>query len=226
MQEQKKKELEELNAMLAEMGVAPKESDPETAGTATAGKKKKKRDKAAVKESNATNGNGVAPAEQPKAEEPTSEQPQQEPIEVLLITVCFHCFMLPAPMMWFFLVQSDVWHAVTRMIIVLQVAVASAKLTRVLLLSPEVFPRSVVLVLVFSLVHCQWGHIPHGCCCCCSLHSNCHHCHITTHSPRAWCTCSSQTVCCLGSQRLYACGAKAASNRMRVTICVSVGVFF
>lgn len=100
-QEQKKKELEELNAMLAEMGVAPKESDAETAGTATAGKKKKKRDKAAVKDSSATNGNGVAPAEQPKAEEPSSEQPQQEPIEVLLTTVCFHCFMLPALMFRF-----------------------------------------------------------------------------------------------------------------------------
>lgn len=99
MQEQKKKELDELNAMLAEMGVAPKESDSETGGTAPAGKKKKKKDKAAVKDSSATivNGNGVAPAEQPKAEEPISEQPQQESIEVLLHTGSLHiCVMLTA----------------------------------------------------------------------------------------------------------------------------------
>lgn len=87
MQEQKKKELEELNAMLAEMGVAPKESDAGAEGTAPTGKKKKKKEKAAVRDSNATavNGNGVAPAEQPKAEaeEPSSAQPQQESIEVL-----------------------------------------------------------------------------------------------------------------------------------------------
>lgn len=100
LQEQKKKELDELNAMLAEMGVAPKESDSETAGTAPAGKKKKKKDKAAVKDSSATivNGNGVALAEHPKAEEPVSEQPQQESIEVLLHTACLHiCMTLAAP---------------------------------------------------------------------------------------------------------------------------------
>lgn len=90
MQEQKKKELEELNAMLAEMGVAPKESDAANEGAAAIGKKKKKKEKAAVKDSSATtlNGNGVAPAEQPKAEEPSSEQPQQESIEVLIDTGC------------------------------------------------------------------------------------------------------------------------------------------
>lgn len=125
MQEQKKKELEELNAMLAEMGVAPKESDTETAGTATAGKKKKKRDKAAVKDSSATNGNGVAPAEQPKAEEPTSEQSQQEPIEVLFITACLYSFMLAAQCVGFSLVQPDVWHALSGNTAVVQVATAS-----------------------------------------------------------------------------------------------------
>lgn len=89
-QEQKKKELEELNAMLAEMGVAPKESDGENATTAPAGKKKKKKDKAAVKDTNTpvVNGNGVAPEEQPRAEEPASEQPQQESIEVTLKGIC------------------------------------------------------------------------------------------------------------------------------------------
>lgn len=85
MQEQKKKELEELNAMLAEMGVAPKEAEADAGGTATSGKKKKKKDKAAVKENAATavNGNGVAPSEQPKAEQPSSEQ-TQESIEVCI----------------------------------------------------------------------------------------------------------------------------------------------
>ena len=81
-QEQKKKELEELNAMLAEMGVAPKENDGET-GTAPVGKKKKKKDKAAGKEQLATaaNGNGVV-QEESKHEEPSAEQSQEEPIEV------------------------------------------------------------------------------------------------------------------------------------------------
>jgi len=85
LQEQKKKELEELNAMLAEMGVAPKEAESDAGGTAPSGKKKKKKDKAAVKENAATavNGNGVAPNEQPKAEQPSSEQ-TQESIEVLI----------------------------------------------------------------------------------------------------------------------------------------------
>lgn len=108
MQEQKKKELEELNTMLAEMGVAPKESDSETAGTAPAGKKKKRKDKAAVKDSSATivNGNGVAPAEQLKAEEPTSEQPQQESVEVLLNTSCLHnCLLVAACTFVMFMVQ-------------------------------------------------------------------------------------------------------------------------
>lgn len=92
MQEQKKKELEELNAMLAEMGVAPKESDAGAEGTAPTGKKKKKKEKAAVRDGNATsvNGNGVAPAEQPKAEDPSSEQPQQESIEVLSDRCTWH----------------------------------------------------------------------------------------------------------------------------------------
>ncbi len=85
LQEQKKKELEELNAMLAEMGVAPKEAESDAGGTAPSGKKKKKKDKAAVKENAATavNGNGVAPNEQPKAEQPSSEE-TQESIEVLI----------------------------------------------------------------------------------------------------------------------------------------------
>ena len=85
MQEQKKKELEELNAMLAEMGVAPKEAEADAGGTAPSGKKKKKKDKAAVKENAATavNGNGVAPNEQPKAEQPSSEE-TKESIEVLI----------------------------------------------------------------------------------------------------------------------------------------------
>ncbi len=62
VQEQKKKELEELNAMLAEMGVAPKEAESDAGGTAPSGKKKKKKDKAAVKENagTAVNGNGSA----------------------------------------------------------------------------------------------------------------------------------------------------------------------
>ena len=85
LQEQKKKELEELNAMLAEMGVAPKEAESDAGGTVPSGKKKKKKDKAAVKENAATavNGNGVAPNEQPKAEQPSSEE-TQESIEVLI----------------------------------------------------------------------------------------------------------------------------------------------
>ena len=79
--------------MLAEMGVAPKESDSEAAGTVPAGKKKKKKDKTAVKDSSETivNGNGAS-AKEPKADEPSPEQPQQESIEVLL-HVCLHiCF--------------------------------------------------------------------------------------------------------------------------------------
>ena len=85
LQEQKKKELEELNAMLTEMGVAPKEAESDAGGTAPSGKKKKKKDKAAVKENAATavNGNGVAPNEQPKAEQPSSEE-TQDSIEVLI----------------------------------------------------------------------------------------------------------------------------------------------
>ncbi len=85
LQEQKKKELEELNAMLAEMGVAPKEAEADAGGTAPSGKKKKKKDKAAVKENAATavNGNGVAPNEQPKVEQPSSEETQES------IEVCF-----------------------------------------------------------------------------------------------------------------------------------------
>ncbi len=82
LQEQKKKELDELNAMLAEMGVAPKESDADGTATAPTGKKKKKKDKAAVKENAATAVNGAAPAEQPKPEEPASEQTQEESIQV------------------------------------------------------------------------------------------------------------------------------------------------
>ena len=89
MQEQKKKELEELNAMLAEMGVAPKESDGENATTAPSGKKKKRKDKAVVKDTSApvVNGNGIAPEEHPKADD-APEQPQQESIEVVLKGTC------------------------------------------------------------------------------------------------------------------------------------------
>ena len=113
VQEQKKKELEELNAMLAEMGVAPKESDTGTEGTAPSGKKKKKKEKAAVRESSAAtvNGNGVAPAEQPKAEEPSSEQPQQESIEVLIANAsCTSACTWDRLSCFFFYISSHLSH--------------------------------------------------------------------------------------------------------------------
>ena len=85
MQEQKKKELEELNATLAELGLAPKEADADTAEpAATTSKKKKKKDKSAAKdgETAAANGNGVAPVQQDKPVEEEQNQPPAEVIEV------------------------------------------------------------------------------------------------------------------------------------------------
>ena len=93
LQEQKKKELEELNAMLAELGVAPKEADGQGAETApTAGKKKKKKDKSAAKDGDTAaskdgepataNGNGVAPVPLSKPTEEEQNQPPEPAIEV------------------------------------------------------------------------------------------------------------------------------------------------
>lgn len=92
LQEQKKKELEELNAMLAELGVAPKETDGQGAEPAATGKKKKKKDKSAVKDSEtaatkdgetaAANGNGVAPVQQSQPAEEEQNQPLEPVIEV------------------------------------------------------------------------------------------------------------------------------------------------
>lgn len=92
MQERKKKELDELNATLAELGLVPKDSEASgvegAAGAeaaAATGKKKKKKDKSAAKdaETAAVNGNGVAPVQQSTpVEEPQNGQEDAPVIEV------------------------------------------------------------------------------------------------------------------------------------------------